>query len=209
MKLFIGTPAYNSMVHLDFTQSLLAFARHDIPFTFMGVGNESLITRARNTIISYFFADKAHTHLLFLDGDIYLAATDLEKLIAHEKDVIGAQVPLKGKDVFGNPLYNVGATIRKDGEGLFVTDRLGTAVLMLSRKAVEALIGVSDRYFPDVNTRGDARHIDMYDVFKVGVHKNQYLSEDFWVCHRLQEFGFEIFVDKSIQTRHSGMFTFG
>ena len=208
MKLFIGTPAYNSMVHLDFTQSLLAFARHDIPFTFMGVGNESLITRARNTIISYFFADKEHSHLLFLDGDIYLEAPDLLKLVAHEKDVIGAQVPLKGKDIFGQSVYNVGQTIRKEAEGLYVTSQLGTAVLLLSRIAVEALISVSDRYMPDMNRRGTIRHIDMYDVFKVGVHENQYLSEDFWVCLRLQELGFEVFVDKSIQTRHNGMFTF-
>jgi hypothetical protein len=208
MKLFIGTPAYNSMVHLDFVESLIAFSRHDIPFTFMGLGNESLITRARNTIVSYFYADKEHTHLLFLDGDIYLAASDLKRLMAREKDIIGAQVALKGTDVFGNPVYNVGATLRKEDDGLFVTDRLGTGVLMLSRKAVEALIAVSDRYVPDVNARGHTRHIDMYDVFKVGVHEHQYLSEDFWVCRRLQELGFEVFVDKTVQTRHSGMFTF-
>jgi len=41
-------------------------------------------------------------------------------------------------------------------------------------------------------------------VFKVGVVNGDYLSVDFWVCHRLRQMGYRIFVDPEIATRHQG-----
>lgn len=55
-NLLIGTPAYGGQVHVDYVNSLLVFQRQGIAFTLMTIGNESLITRARNTIISTFHA---------------------------------------------------------------------------------------------------------------------------------------------------------
>jgi hypothetical protein len=53
-NLLIGTPAYGGQVHVDYVSSLLVFQRQGIVFTLMTSGHESLITRARNTIISTF-----------------------------------------------------------------------------------------------------------------------------------------------------------
>ena len=52
--LMIATPAYGGMVHLDYTLSLLELRGAGIDFTLVGMGNESLITRARNALISSF-----------------------------------------------------------------------------------------------------------------------------------------------------------
>ena len=46
----IGTPAYGGMVHTDYVDSLLQYATAHVPFAVMTIGNESLITRARNAI---------------------------------------------------------------------------------------------------------------------------------------------------------------
>ena len=135
----IGTPAYNCQVHTAFVGSLLAFQQAHIPFSLVTIGNESLITRARNSILSYFHFSKQYTHLLFLDGDIGLTAEGLGKLLAHDRDVIGAQVPLKSVRENGERLYNVG--VRLDTEGLLAkVDYLGTAVMILSRSAVDSLV---------------------------------------------------------------------
>jgi hypothetical protein len=213
VNLFIGTPCYNSQLHSDYLHSIMSFYEAKIPFTIMTLGNESLITRGRNQIISYFYNTVSYTHLLFLDADIYLHADGLLGLLYHEKDVIGAPVALKGRNAqTGQPVYNVGQNLGEDGD-LIKTDKVGTAVFMLSRKAVDALITKAkdedDVYYSNPHSRGDADpNVKLYDVFKTGVFDNDYLSEDYYVCKTLMELGFDVFVDPTIHTKHNGMFVF-
>jgi len=215
INIFIGTPAYNSMVHTDYMHSLMSFYESKIPFTVMTIGNESLITRGRNTIISYFYSLVEFSHLLFLDADIHLSAESLIKLLKADKDVIGAPVALKGYDDRGKPVYNVGKVLSDTlGEdGLVEVDKVGTAVFMLSKKAVNSLIrnakDSNDSYFSNPHSRGDVyKNIRMYDVFKTGVFEGDYLSEDFYVCKMLRELGYKIYIDSSVPVRHNGMFVF-
>ncbi len=213
IKIFIATPAYNSMNHTDFTHTMISFLTHGLPVTLMTIGNESLITRGRNTAISKFYTTIDYTHLFFLDADIGMTAQALVRLLSHGKDVIGAPVQLKGKDAKGNPVYNIGDELEKLGNGLSVTNRLGTAVMILSRKAVNALIKNAkkngDVYYSNPHTRGDAESMTMYDVFKVGVHEKQYLPEDFWACKKLIDLGFKVHVDTGVSVIHNGMYGFG
>jgi len=214
LNLLIGTPAYNSMVHTDYMHSILSYHESKLPFSVMTIGNESLITRGRNTILSYFYHMEQFTHLLFLDADIYLHAQELIKLISYQKDVIGAPVALKGKNKFtGEPVYNFGEVLSKDGS-MITTNKIGTAVFMLSRNAVESLVSDSKEkgmvYYPNPHTRGDtAPHdMEMYDVFRVGVKDGEYLSEDYFACNTLRELGYDVYVDLSVKTKHNGMYIF-
>lgn len=213
VNLFIGTPCYNSQLHSDYLHSIMSFYEAKVPFTIMTLGNESLITRGRNQIISYFYNTMNFTHLLFLDADIYLHANGLLRLLYHQKDVIGAPVALKGRHVeTGGPVYNVGQQLGEEGD-LIKTDRVGTAVFMLSREAVNALIDKAkadnDIYYPNPHTRGDANpNVKLYDVFKTGVFNKDYLSEDYYVCKTLMELGFDVYVDPTVTTKHNGMFVF-
>lgn len=212
-NLLVGTPAYAGQVHVDYIHALLSFYREDVRFSLMTVDNESLITRARNTIISQFHALTDHSHLLFLDGDVYLDGRDLKRMIAREKDIVGAPVPLKGLDAQGDQLYNAGQALRHDGE-LVISDRIGTAVMLLSREAVKALVEDAHGRDGDYSTskehfRSNRDRVMQYDVFQVGVVDGEYLSEDYWVCRRLRHLGFEIHVDPGITVRHHGSTIFG
>jgi len=214
INLFIGTPCYNSMLHSDYLHSIISYHERKLPVTVMTLGNESLITRGRNTIISYFYHDKRFTHLLFLDADIYLHVNELLKLIMPEVDVIGAPVRLKGFNKFDNsPIYNTGKLIEDKKNGLVIMDRIGTAVFMLSRHAVNVLVDLAnengDIYSGNKHTRGDVDgNIPQYDIFKTGVFDGEYLSEDYYVCKTLRDLGFEVYVDTTCKTKHSGMFSF-
>jgi hypothetical protein len=212
INLFIGTPAYNSMVHTDYMHSLISYYEYKIPFSIMTVGNESLITRGRNTVMSYFYRTVNFSHLLYLDADIYLHAEELLRLISHKKDVIGAPVNLKGFDAQGNPVSNVGKILEECEDGLLKVEKVGTAILMLSRNAVDALVeeakSSGDVYKPNPHTRGQAASFNMYDVFKTGVFEGEYDSEDYYVCRVLRKLGFDIYVDPTVQNRHSGMYVF-
>jgi hypothetical protein len=206
--ILIGTPAYGGMIHSDFVSALLQYQQRRIPFALMTIGNESLITRARNTIISEFHARNEYSHLLFLDADVLLPAEGVERMLAANRDVIGAAVALKGRRSDGSRIFNVG---RLFGESdlLYDVDRIGTAALMLSRHAVDALVAQARRdgrvYARSKEVIGvEVRAPVQYDIFRVGVVGEEYLSEDFWVCRELRQLGFAIHLDPTIVTRHSG-----
>ena len=205
--LMVATPAYGGAVQLSYVTSLLAFQAAGIAFTLVGIANESLITRARNALVSTFHARADFTHLLFLDADVGLPADGLARMIAAGKDVIGAPVPLKGHGSRGERLFNFGRCVGEDG-ALMVCERIGTAALMLSRQAVDALIdearargGVYERMSTLVGDDGVNVH---YDVFRAGAVDGEYLSEDYWVCATLRRLGFAIHVDPTIVTTHHG-----
>ena len=139
LNLMIGTPAYGGMVHSDFAGALLTYQQAQIPFALMTIGNESLITRARNTILAEFHARDEYTHLLFLDADVLLPAAGLRRMLDSARDVVGAAVALKGRNADGARMFNVGKTLGEDGPH-YLVERVGTAALLLSRRAVDALV---------------------------------------------------------------------
>ena len=61
------------------------------------MGNESLITRARNTIVSMMMDQKDYvaTHLLFIDADIGFQPMNIERLIREDKDIACGIYPRK------------------------------------------------------------------------------------------------------------------
>lgn len=206
-SIMVGTPAYNGMVHTDYVHSLLSFNACGINFGFLSIGGESLITRGRNSILAKFYHDHSFTHLLFLDGDVLLKGEDLIKMINANCDVIGAPVPLKTRED-GKPVFNISGRVSQEN-GLVQVERLGTAAMLLSRAAVNALVKKAVKennvYSANPLARGIGDAEEIYDIFQVGVDQGVYLSEDYWACQSLIELGFEINVDLSISTRHNGM----
>ena len=72
-KLFIATPMYGGMAHGLYIKSCLDLQaqmnKYGVETKFSFLFNESLITRARNTLVQLFM-DGDYTHLLFIDADI-------------------------------------------------------------------------------------------------------------------------------------------
>jgi hypothetical protein len=59
------------------------------------LANESLVTRARNTITSFFMENPDATHLFFVDADIEFNPEDVLRMIGYDKDVIVGAYPKK------------------------------------------------------------------------------------------------------------------
>jgi hypothetical protein len=207
VNLMVATPAYGGMVHTDYAMTLLDLARAGLRFALVTMGNESLITRARNALLSAFHAHRDYTHLLFLDADVGLSSASILRLIAHRRDVVAAPVPLKGRGAHGERIFNVGLAVGEDGP-LALHERVGTAVLLLSRRAVDALVEDARAegrvYEPMTTLAGDIAARVHYDVFRVGAVDGEYLSEDYWACDALRRLGFAIHVDPAIVVRHHG-----
>ena len=101
IKLLVGMPMYGGMLseatfHGMMQLQFWAGAR-GVKLKVQTMGNESLITRARNTLVSMMFDDTEFnaTHLLFIDADIGFEPMNVERLLQSEKDVCCGIYPRK------------------------------------------------------------------------------------------------------------------
>ena len=100
-KIFIGTPCYGGMITADYFKSCMQLvalaASKKIELQFATIGNESLITRARNTIVQLFM-DHDYTHLMFIDADLAFNPESVIRMIEFDKDVVTGVYPRKTID---------------------------------------------------------------------------------------------------------------
>jgi len=206
----VGTPAYNGQLQVDYVRTLLDMLANGISYRLFTVTNDSLVARARNTILAQFHARTELSHLLFLDADVGLQGSDVRRLLEHDKDVIGAPVRKKNQNL-KELEFSVGEVLTRTGTLASVT-RIGTGILLFSREAVNKLIENAikhDRsYTIDTTISGEVASTTHYDVFRQGVKDGIYVSEDYQVCDDLRLLGFEIFADLAIRTKHFGMYEF-
>ena len=72
ISILVLTPAYGGLTYVGYLSSLLKLERlckeKNIIIDYEFCYNESLITRARNTLVHTFYTRTNYTHLLFLDA---------------------------------------------------------------------------------------------------------------------------------------------
>ena len=101
IKLYLGMPMYGGMLSENTLHGVLGLqtwtAKSGVGMKLQTMGNESLITRARNTIASMFLDDTDFigTHLLFIDADIGFKPMNIERLIRADKDIACGIYPRK------------------------------------------------------------------------------------------------------------------
>ena len=217
-NIMIGTPAYGGMVHIDFVNSILPLQNTGVNFSVVFIGNQSLITRARNDIFSLFVSDKGESfsHLLFLDADMGVRPEHIKQLLEHDKPLIAMGVPLKGFREDGGLFFNVGEVLEQEDNNLVSVDKVGTAVMAIRRDLAlelkEWAIQNDRVYYKKKNkqlnnVRQDSEG-EQYNVFDVGVYDGEYLSEDFYFCRVVKQLGHKVYVDSSIPTRHNANYVF-
>lgn len=202
--LMVATPAHGGSVHLDFASTLVELRGAGVAFTLVDARHERLATRARNALVASFHAQRAFTHLLFLDAGLGLAAGAIVRLLAHARDVVAAPVPLAGAERTANRSFDIGRAVGESGP-LVIVDEVGAGVLLLSRRAVDALVGDAKSdgrvYEPPSSGATDSAARVHYDVFRVGVVDGAYRSEDAWASASLRRLGFALHVDPEIVVR--------
>lgn len=97
--IFIATPCYGGAIGEPYFRSMMRssilFNKYQIPYTVSTLANESLITRGRNTLVSFFMENSEATHLFFIDADIEFNPEDLLRMVAYDKDIIVGAYPKK------------------------------------------------------------------------------------------------------------------
>jgi hypothetical protein len=83
--------------HSSFLQLALLCRERGIDFGWSNVINESLISRARNTLADSYLKDSSRTHAVFIDADIGFDALDILAMLEMDVDIVG--VPCSKKSI--------------------------------------------------------------------------------------------------------------
>ena len=210
-KAHIAMPCYGGMLTESTFMSFIKFANQarqlGVDWTLETMVNESLISRARNTLTAKFLHQKESTHLMFIDADIGWEAWHLLVLLNHDKDVIAGLYPMKTM-----PLKWVvnGFEGAETGEnGLQEVSKAGTGFLLTKRHVFEKM-NAHPAVKPYKNDIGLDVVYDQYlkTYFDTAVRQQRYYSEDWTFCESWRDMGGKIWVDRRVLLRHSGHFTF-
>ena len=210
-KVHICMPCYGGMLTESTFMSFIKWSNTarqlGIDWTMETMTNESLITRARNTLTAKFLATEGSTHLFFVDADIGWEPWHLLVLLNHDKDVIGGLYPMKSLPIKWCVNGFEGA---EEGEnGLQEVSKTGTGFLLIKRHVFEKLKS-HPAVKPFANDIGLPKELDphMKTYFDTGVRENRYYSEDWAFCENWRDLGGRVWVDKRVLLRHSGHYVF-
>jgi hypothetical protein len=175
-------------------------AMGDLDLRFVTLANEALISRGRNSIATKFLESDCE-YLLSIDSDIEFPASAVERLVAHDKDVIAAPYTIKGTPRLWTVRFIEGM-MPPFLEGVLPVRYVSGGFVLVKRRVFEALADDAPRYF----NKGQW-HRNFYQpyVHEVIPGEPEYLPEDWAFCQRARDKGFEVFCDFDIELTHWGM----
>jgi len=210
-KVHIAMPCYGGMLTESTFMSFIKWANTarqlNIDWTLETMVNESLISRARNTLTAKFLDMPDATHLFFVDADIGWEPWHLLVLLNRDVDVIGGLYPMKTMPI--KWVVNGFEGAEEGTDGLQEVSKAGTGFLLMKKHVFAKMnshpavkqykndIGLDPKY---------DQHLKTY--FDTAVRQNRYYSEDWTFCENWRDLGGKIWVDKRILLRHSGSYVF-
>jgi len=236
-KIFIATPMYGGMCAGFYTQSIIQLLTTcqangvDAEFSFMF--NESLITRARNSLTNTFMKTDC-SHLMFIDSDIKFRAEDVIHMIRADKEILCGIYPKKEIN-----WYSVKAAMDrgvpfdqlKSHTGSFVVNLVnyvgevtvpvnepveifngGTGFMLIKRDVFNKLGESVPSYSNDVVDLGgkmkQSEPIKEFFTTSIEPGTNRLLSEDYHFCRIAREIGGKVYAAPWCQLAHIGTYTF-
>lgn len=219
VKLMIGSPTYGYKCYTPFAEALIRLEKiskeNDLEIEYKFIYQESLITRARNTIVSFFLRSDC-THLIFIDSDIDFHPEDVIKLIKHNKDVVVGAYPLKhlhkidgkSEQACFNYSVNLLNETTKVENNLIEIEYGATGFMMIRRNVIESMIQnyPEFQYINDVAINGEYKNEVYYSLFDciIDMETKRYLSEDYTFCKRWRDMKGHIFMDITVNLSHIG-----
>ena len=211
-RVHICMPCYGGQLTEQCFMSYIKWAnlcrQLNIDWTVETMTNESLISRARNTLTAKFLHTKESTHLMFIDADIGWEPWHLLVLLDAQKDVIGGLYPMKSLPVKWC-VNGIPGQVEEPGTNLVEVTKTGTGFLLIKRDVFEKL-NAHPATKPFNNDIGLPVELNPYmkTYFDTAVRENRYYSEDWTFCENWRDLGGQVFVDKRILLRHVGTYTF-
>ena len=221
------------MLTEDYFHSILDlqnFCREEqIGLNIQTLGQESLVTRARNTLVANFLDNESFTHLLFIDADIGFEATSLKRFLEYDQEVLCAPYPMKliswdmipklieeGKD-YRNLCHPYVLNFSNKGDiqikkGFAEVLDAATGFMLIKRscftkmkEAYPDLKYTTDQIINNKEFKSENTYL-FFDTMKDD--DGRYLSEDYAFSRRLQKIGGKIYADIGSKITHFGSYRY-
>jgi hypothetical protein len=196
-KVLIATPAYDGRLDVWYTNSLVNTVRvaqasgvfvHPIFMSY-----DALIQRARNDLFGI-AVEGEYDDMIFIDSDMEWDPMWIMELLSREEDVVGGTARKKTDDAEIYVAKIKDLTVHDNG--LIKCEGIGTGFVKLSRKAFMALWDAS----PEYRNEGKVRRM----ICDVQVVDGQLYSEDTVLFKKLNELGFDCWLDPKMTCTHIG-----
>lgn len=231
----VATPCYGGQVFTTYLTSILKFSivaerRQDIQLGYLIRGGDSLITRARNSMVAEFLANEKYTHLLWIDADIGFEPEAIYRLLWSGHDIAAGVYPLKAltlpeelngnrDEIFKasqrypfNPIDPNDILVKK---GFIEVKDAPTGLMLIKREVIEKMVAS----YPELKYKADkqiglegvaAKIADYYyNFFDTFIdEQGRYLSEDYAFCRLWQRIGGTVHVDALSKLTHTGSHKF-
>ena len=236
-KIFVATPMYGGMCAGFYTQAIIQLLTTcqangvDVEYSFMF--NESLITRARNSL-THTFMQTDCSHLMFIDADIKFRAEDVIHMIRADKDILCGIYPKKEinwHSVKAAMDRGVPFDQLKSHTGSFVVNLVnyvgevtvpvnqpveifngGTGFMLIKRSVFDKLGESVPSYSNDVVDLGgkmkQSEPIKEFFTTSIEPGTNRLLSEDYHFCRIWRESGGQVHAAPWCQLSHIGTYAF-
>ncbi|MCQ8241476.1 hypothetical protein [Rhizosaccharibacter radicis] len=226
---FIATPCYGGLVTQAYMESVVglmaAAPGRELALTLAMLGQDALITRCRNTLVSRFLYRTSATHLLFVDGDIGFTPDAVFRLLDAALPVSAGLYPLKrarwtetalsrlrrGESPDTAALDYVGADDPADAargpEGFVPARYAGTGFMMIARPVIEQLVQAHPELtYRHLHADAASDATPQHALFDCLIDRNTgtYLSEDYAFCQRWREQGGRVWIDTRSVLTHTG-----
>ena len=237
VKIFVATPMYGGMCSGMYTSGIMQLVgvcgQNGMQMYYSFMMNESLITRARNSMAFDFLKSDA-THLMFIDADISFNPNDIPMMVRANKDIICGLYPKKEinwklvhdavksgvdyKDLgnyTGSFVVNlVGGAMETQGninEPMEI-DNGGTGFMLIKRNVFETLKPLVPTYTNDMILIVDKNPVKkiISEFFDTSIDEdtNRLLSEDYHFCKIARKAGFKVYAAPWANLTHSGTYNF-
>jgi hypothetical protein len=236
-NVFVATPMYGGMCAGFYTQSILQLTKicadNGVQLSFSFMFNESLITRARNSLAQTFLKTNC-THLMFIDSDILFDPKDIVTMLQADKDIICGIYPKK--EINWNSVKRaMDAGVPEDQlkfhTGSFVVNLVnyagevtvpmnepveifngGTGFMMIKREVLDKLRPHVPSYSNDVmdlnKTMVQGEAIAEYFTTSIEPETNRLLSEDYHFCRQWRLIGGKVWAAPWVRLAHVGTYAF-
>ena len=224
---YIATPMYGGVCSGQYTKSLITLffqlQKDGHKVLFGDLYNESLITRARNTLTAMF---------LKTDAD-YFDAAAVSKMVSENVDLVGAAVPMKAINwerirkaakedkpdlsIYGG-YYNINTikkedllSIKDNPHKLLEVATIGTGLLLISKKVFDQLSQLVGEYKSDQLDIGGIKNGDaIKDYWQTSIdpESNRLLSEDYKFCKMWRDLGNKVYLAPYVKVTHAGSYIF-
>lgn len=211
-RVHICMPCYGGQLYESCFISYIKWANTarqlGIDWTVETMTNESLISRARNTLSAKFLNSPSSTHLMFIDADIAWEPWHLLAMLNHNVDVIGGLYPMKSLPVKWC-VNGIPDAPQDDPSGLIEVSKTGTGFLLIKRDVFDKL-NAHPAVKPFANDIGLPEELNpfMKTYFDTAVREGRYYSEDWTFCENWRDLGGKVFVDRRVLLKHTGTYVF-